>query len=99
MRTTVTQHTAVEGVRTFPDPDDHDAVILGQDSLAAVVIDTGGTLDTAAAMWDTLMSHRTSAGFVDPAWRRRALDPIGEGVSERFRYPVVDMTGRLVVGS
>jgi hypothetical protein len=32
-----------------------------------------------------------------PAWRRRALFPETEGVSERFRGAAVDMTGRLIV--
>lgn len=32
-----------------------------------------------------------------PMWRRRAIDPDAEGVSARFRFAAVDMTGRLVV--
>ena len=31
-----------------------------------------------------------------PVWRARALDPEGMGVSVRFRYPVIDLTGRIV---
>lgn len=58
MRSTVTRHTAYDGVRTF-----------------------------------RLESERLRR---EPLWRRRALDPDGEGVSPRFRGLVVDMTGRLV---
>lgn len=32
-----------------------------------------------------------------PMWRRRALDPEGEGVSPRFRSAGVDYTGRMIV--
>lgn len=56
------------------------------------------TTTTRATAVEGIRSFRLESEKLrgEPLWRRRALDPDGEGVSPRFRGLVVDYTGRMV---